>query len=310
MATLHRLPLGGGHVMHVEEHGDPRGLPALVLHGGPGSGSSPLLRSGFDPARYRIICPDQRGAGQSTPPGSIAHNTLADLLADLQLLRAHLKIDRWLVVGGSWGATLALLHALDQPSAVAGLLLRNVFLARASDIDDFFAGAAQHGSPEWRALWNEAERRQCTVAQLLADIFAHEAWARQRDVARCWFDWEQRMSGGNAAPPDDEIALQKLVSRYRVQSHYLSHGCWLGAPTLLQRCAALPEVPTLIVHGTHDALCPPQGAQALADTLQGRATLRWAQDAGHDPTHPALAAAMAEALRDYADTGAFSASAP
>ncbi|QSI28689.1 alpha/beta fold hydrolase [Variovorax sp. RKNM96] len=310
MTIVHRLPLSGGHVMHVEEHGNPRGLPALVLHGGPGSGSSPLLRSGFDPTRYRIICPDQRGAGRSTPAGSIAHNTLADLLDDLRLLRAHLKVDRWLVVGGSWGATLALMHTLDQPSAVAGLLLRNVFLARASDIHDFFAEAERHGGPEWRVLWDEARRGQCSITTVLADIFAHGTWEVQRHAALCWSDWEQRMSGGSAAPPGDGAALQRLVLRYRVQSHYLRHGCWLDAPTLLERCAALPEVPTLIVHGTHDALCPPQGAQALANVLQGRAALQWAQGAGHNPTHPALAAAMTKALRDYADTQAFSADAP
>ena len=305
MTITHRLPLSGGHVMHVEEHGNPHGLPALLLHGGPGSGSSPLLRNCFDPTRYRIICPDQRGAGQSTPAGAIASNTLADLLDDLRHLRDHLQVDRWLVVGGSWGATLALLHAIDQPSAVAGLLLRNVFLARGSDIHDFFAEAPRRGSPEWRALWNEAARRQCPITLVLAEIFAHGAWERQQAVALCWFDLEQRMSGAKAAPPLDDAALQRLVSRYRVMSHYLRHGCWLGAPTLLQRCAELPTVPTLIVHGTQDATCPPQGAQALAHALDGRATLQWAQGAGHDPTHPALATAMKEALCGYADTQTF-----
>jgi proline iminopeptidase len=122
---VHRLPVGGGHVMHVEEHGNPAGLPVLVLHGGPGSGSSPVLRRCFDQASYRIVCPDQRGAGQSTPRGGIEANTVDDLLADLRALRAHLRIPRWLVVGGSWGATLALLHALDTPEAVFyGLAIR------------------------------------------------------------------------------------------------------------------------------------------------------------------------------------------
>jgi len=309
MTIVHRLSLSGGHVMHVEEHGNPEGLPALVLHGGPGSGSSPLLRSGFDPTRYRIICPDQRGAGRSTPTGSIAFNTLAHLLDDLRRLRAHLHVDRWLVVGGSWGATLALLHALDQPSAIAGLLLRNTFLARTSDIHDFFAEAARRGDPEWRVLWNEARRRRCPVATVLADIFAHGTWEAQRHATLYWFAWEQRQSGGTAGPPDDAV-LQRLVPRYRVLSHYLHHGCWLRAPTLLARCAALPAVPTLIVHGTRDAMCPPQGAQALARVLHGRAILQWAQGAGHDPTHPALAAAMKQALRNYANTRTFSANAP
>ena len=309
MTIVHRLPLSGGHVMHVEEHGNPEGLPALVLHGGPGSGGSPLLRSGFDPTRYRIVCPDQRGAGRSTPTGSIVHNTLADLLDDLRLLREHLHVDRWLVVGGSWGATLALLHALDQPSAIAGLLLRNTFLARTSDIHDFFAEAARRGDPEWRVLWNEARRRRCPFVTVLADIFAHGTWEAQRHATLYWFAWEQRLSGGTAATPDDAV-LQRLVPRYRVLSHYLHHGCWLRGPTLLARCAALPAVPTLIVHGTRDAMCPPQGAQALARVLHGRAILQWAQGAGHDPTHPALAAAMKQALCNYANTQTFSANAP
>ncbi|SEM41750.1 prolyl aminopeptidase Serine peptidase. MEROPS family S33 [Variovorax sp. YR750] len=291
--------------MHVEEHGDPAGLPALVLHGGPGSGSSPVLRRGFDPSRYRIICPDQRGAGRSTPAGAIAANTLADLLDDLRRLRAHLRIDRWLVVGGSWGATLALAHALDQPGAVAGLLLRNVFLARASDIHDVFALAVRHGDPEWRILWNEARRRRCPITDVVAEVFAHGSPEHQCRMAGLWSGWEQRMATGKPAPRPDDATLQQLVRRYRVQSHYLRHGCWLRAPTLLQRCAALPAVPTLIVHGTQDLLCPPQGAQALALALQGRAILRWVPGAGHDPTHPALAAAMRQALYDYAVTQAF-----
>ncbi|GER12049.1 alpha/beta fold hydrolase [Variovorax boronicumulans] len=307
MTITHRLPLDGGHVMHVEEHGNPAGLPVVVLHGGPGSGSSPLLRRHLDPARYRIVCPDQRGSGLSTPTGSITHNTLADLLADLRLLRAHLRIDRWLVVGGSWGATLALMHALDAPEAVAGLLLRNVFLARPGDIHALFAGALQHDGPAWRALWDEASRRQCPVTVPIAEVFAHGTWERQCELTRHWFDWEQRLATGGAAPPIDEAMLPRLVARYRVQSHYLRHGCWLDAPSLLQRCVALPAVPTLIVHGTQDALCPPEGAQALTQVLG--APLQWAQGAGHDPTHPAIAAAMQQALRDYAATQAFGVSA-
>jgi proline iminopeptidase len=292
--------------MHVEEHGDPAGLPALVLHGGPGSGSSPVLRREFDARRYRIICPDQRGSGRSTPAGAITANTLADLLDDLRRLRDHFRIERWLVVGGSWGATLALAHALDQPGAVAGLLLRNVFLARGGDIHGFFAQAVRHGDPEWRALWNEAWRRQCSITDVIAQVLAHGTPERQYRIAALWFGWEQRMATGRPAPQPDDATLQRLVARYRVQAHYLRHGCWLRAPTLLERCAALPKVPTLIVHGTQDRLCPPQGARALAHALQGRAILRWAAGAGHDPTNPAIAAAMRRALHDYAVTQAFS----
>jgi proline iminopeptidase len=283
----HRLPLGGGHVMHVEEHGNAAGAPALVLHGGPGSGGSPLQRSFFDPAHWRILCPDQRGAGRSTPRGSIEHNTLADLLADLRLLRAHLRIDRWLVVGGSWGATLALLHALDEPAAVAGLVLRNPFLARAEDISRFLA------EPGWAGLQAQADAAGCSLMDFVADLFATGSLAEQRAAAACWWQVEQRLAGGNPALPPD---LEQLVDRYRVQSHYLRHGCWIASPGLLARCGELPTVPIVIVQGAEDALCPPEGARALAQALQRRATLREVPGAGHDPSHPAMAAAMRQAL--------------
>jgi proline iminopeptidase len=296
---VHRLPLSCGHVMHVEEHGSPAGLPALVLHGGPGSGGSPLQRTFFDPGRYRIICPDQRGAGQSTPRGCIAENTLELLLADLRLLRQHLHVDRWLAVGGSWGATLALLHALDQPEAVAGLLLRNVFLARAEDIDRFFAAAAATGAPGWAALLRQAEAARCELPQFLFDLFATGPRAAQRKAAACWWEAEQRLAGASPAPPADETALERLVDRYRVQSHYLKHRCWVVQPTLLERCVRLPAIPILILQGTQDRVCPQEGASALAQAVRGRAGLRLVHGAGHDPTHPAMVEAMRRALQEY-----------
>jgi proline iminopeptidase len=297
---VHRLPLSGGHVMHVEEHGNPAGVPALVLHGGPGSGASPVLRSFFDPAQYRIICPDQRGAGRSTPAGSIESNTLADLLADLRLLHEHLAVDRWLVVGGSWGATLALLHALDQPASVAGLLLRNVFLARSQDIHAFFDDAAGDASPGWQQLQRQARSEARSTVDWLAKTFVSAAPQAQRDTALCWWQWEQRKSGAPLAPLKDDAAIDALVQRYRVQSHYLKHACWLASPTLLERCANLPELPTLILQGTEDAVCPAEGALALKQVLGARATLRWVEGAGHDPTHPGMAAAMRRALQEFA----------
>ena len=276
---VHCLPVGDGHVLHVEEHGNPAGLPALVLHGGPGSGSSPLQRSFFDPARYRILCPDQRGAGRSTPRGRIEDNTLADLLADLRLLRQHLRIARWLVAGGSWGATLAVLHAADQPEAVTGLLLRNPFLARAADIGAFFAAA---GLPE-----------------SIAEVFATGPVAAQRDAAARWWEAEQRLEGHAPTPPADAASLDRLVDRYRVQSHYLRHGCWLPPEGLPGCCDRVPAVPVVIVQGEDDAICPPEGAQVLQRALGARATLRIVPGAGHDPSHPAMASAMREALRTF-----------
>lgn len=283
--AIHALDVGEGHVLHVEEHGCPDGTAALVLHGGPGSGQTPLLRRGFDPQRWRIVCVDQRGAGRSRPHGAIAHNDTGRLLADLRRVRERLAIERWLVVGGSWGATLALLHAADRPEAVAGLLLRASFAARPQDIAAFLAplGEAAH----------------------LAGVFASGALARQRDLARAWHEREQHLARpGRPVEPLTDDALDRQVVRCRIQSHYLAHGCWLVAPTLLDRCAQVPRVPTLLLHGRDDRVCPSDGALELHARLPG-SRLRWIDGAGHDPAHPAMQAALAAALDAWLQNGDF-----
>lgn len=279
----HALPVGDGHVLAVSEHGRDDGIAAVVLHGGPGSGTSPLLRRFFDPERYRVICVDQRGAGASRPRGTIDHNTTAELLADLQRVREQLGIERWLVVGGSWGATLALAHAAAEPGAVAALLLRAVFLARAEDIAAFFAGSG------------------LVLDDLCAALHGNDAAAAAAAALR-WWRHEQALAGSRAGEPAGE-ALAALVDRYRVQSHFLRHDCFMSPP-LLECCARVPDVPTLLLHGRDDRICPPAGALAVQACLP-HAALRWVAGAGHDPAHPAMAAAMVEALDRYAARGRF-----
>ncbi len=282
--ATHALGVGGGHVLQVQEFGRPDGLPAVVLHGGPGSGCSPLLRRVFDPARWRVICPDQRGAGGSRPRGGTAHNTTADLLADLRVIRERLAIDRWVVVGGSWGATLALAHAADDPPAVAALLLRASFLARREDIDGFFGALS--------------------LDELAAALAGDDAAARER-AALAWWRHEQSLAGTAAPEPRGET-LAAQVDRLRVQAHYLRHGCWLQSPSLLERCEAVPRVPTHLIHARDDRICPPEGALALQRRLP-QATLQWIEHAGHDAGHPAMVAAVMDALAGYAECGRFGA---
>jgi proline iminopeptidase len=284
--ATHALDVGGGHVLQVQEFGRADGMAALVLHGGPGSGCSPLLRRVFDPARWRIVCPDQRGAGGSRPRGSIAHNTTDDLLADLRRIRVHLGIERWVVVGGSWGATLALAHAADQPQAVAALLLRASFLARREDIASFFG--------------------KLSLDELADALDSPEPDARER-AALAWWRHEQALAGTAAPTPNGE-ALAAQVDRLRVQAHYLRHGCWLQAPSLLERCEAVPRVPTRLIHARDDRVCPPEGALALQRRLP-HATLQWVHGAGHDASHPAMVAAVMDALSAYAETSSFGESA-
>lgn len=274
------LSVSHGHELHVQESGRPDGLPALVLHGGPGSGLSPLLQRFFDPRRYRVIGVDQRGAGRSTPAGDTRHNTTALLLDDLHRLQRHLGLERWLVVGGSWGATLALAHALREPEAVAAMLLRALFVPTRSAVDGFFEGCGF----DWRHL-GAAPRDEA------------------RAIAQAWWDHEHARAGVEAPAVDD---VDALLRRYAIQSHFLQQLCWLDRPPLLQRCVALPRVPTLLLHGSADRVCPLDNAHAL-QRVAPQVALRIVDGAGHDPAHPAMAAAMVEALDRYARERVFTA---
>ncbi|BEP62380.1 prolyl aminopeptidase [Variovorax sp. V213] len=313
----HALAVSHGHVLHVEESGDPAGICAVVLHGGPGSGSSPLLRRFFDPARYRVIAIDQRGAGRSRPRGATTHNSTADLLDDLRHVREHLEVPRWLVVGGSWGATLALAHAASEPQAVAALLMRAVFLPRAEDIKAFFQDTAARAPAAWAhfASVAPAGQRHDMLGFLARGLLNASSGDenRPRRLALAWWHWEQTLARGAEMPTDgpppieaepDRDTLDALVDRYRVQSHYLQHRCWLDAPPLLERLGALPQVPTLLLHSRDDRICGPEGAQAVHDRI-AHSQLRWVDGAGHDPSHPAMASAMVAALDSYARHGRF-----
>lgn len=300
------LPVGDDHQMHVLHAGTPGAPPLLLLHGGPGSGQSLAIRRGIDPARFHIIAPEQRGCGGSTPAGSTAHNTLPHLLADLRALRAHLGIERWLVVGGSWGATLAVAYAADEPQALSGLLLRASFLARPADIADFFDPSGRPAGAPWAALVAAAGTDQPeAMAAALNQVLQHGD-AAAVDAAVCaWWHWEQALAGDRPSPSPTGPALAAQRQRLRVQAHYLANGCWMDPP-LLQRAARVPPVPTLLLHGDADAICPPAGAHALYAALHGRqarAQLRWAAGAGHSPLAPSTAVLTAAALSHWADHG-------
>lgn len=286
-------------MIDVQEWGRADGIAAVVLHGGPGSGSSPLLRRGFDLQHFRVISIDQRGAGASQPRGSVDHNTTDHLLDDLRRVREALGVKQWLVVGGSWGATLALAHAAAEPQAVSALLLRSAFLARREDIDWFFQGAAAEQPQAWQRFAQVAPpiERGALLPWLSQTLRDGTATQRQQ-AARAWWQWEQALAGTAATPPAQDN-MPALIDRYRVQSHYLAHDCFLGTRPLQHRCGNIPAVPTLLIHGRDDRVCRSEGAALLQAALPG-SRVQWLDGVGHDAAHPAMLAAMAQALSDYA----------
>jgi proline iminopeptidase len=289
-----QLAVGGGHVLAWQEFGAADGVPVLVLHGGPGSAFGPALLHCFEVQRWRIIGFDQRGCGASTPRGATRENTTAHLLQDIEALRQARGVERWCVVGGSWGATLALAHAAAQPRHVGGLVLRNMFVPEPAELRWFFHEARPLAPEAWDRLAALAppEVRDALLPWLAA-VFAGGDAALQAQLALAWLAWEHALAGA-AAPQDVDLA--QAVDRYRVQSHYLVHGCWLDGGALLAAARALPRLPVQFLHGASDRVCRPAAAQAVAALVSG-SRFELVPGAGHDPFHPAMATALRGALQ-------------
>lgn len=296
-----QLAVSDGHVLAWQEFGVPEGWPALVLHGGPGSALTPALVRCFDLARWRVIGFDQRGCGRSTPRGGTRANTTAHLLQDMEALRLSLDVTAWHVVGGSWGATLALAYAARHPQSVRGLLLRGLFVPEPDELRWFFHDARPLAPPTWEQLAALAppEARD-DLLPWLAAVFDHGEVALQSQVALAWLAWEHALAG-SVLPA--EVDLPLAMARYRVQSHYLMHGCWLGDGALRAAARSLPRLPVQFLHGACDQVCRPATAQAVQALIPG-SRFALVPGAGHDPFHAAMAAAMEQALQRFAQPSA------
>lgn len=287
-----RLPVTGGHELYFEESGNPEGKPVVFLHGGPGTGCEAKQRRFFDPDAYRIVLFDQRGCGQSTPFASLAQNTTWDLVADMEALRAHLRIERWQVFGGSWGSTLALAYAQTHPRRVSELVLRGVFLLRKREIDWFYQDGASRLFPDaWEdfvAPISEDERTDLVSAyhrRLTGDDPAVRA-----EAARAWSLWEGRTSylrpneGYLARMAEDDFA----DAFARIECHYFKHSGWVeGARALLANAHRLKGIPAVIVQGRYDVVCPMDSAWALHRAWP-EAELKIVEDAGHAAHEPGI----------------------
>ncbi|WP_275691327.1 prolyl aminopeptidase [Pseudonocardia broussonetiae] len=298
------LDVGDGQRLRWDVRGNPDGTPAVVLHGGPGSGAPTGMHRSFDPDRYRIVQFDQRGCGGSTPHASdpatsLAANTTAHLVADVERLREHLGVDRWVVVGGSWGSTLALAYAQAHPERVRAVLLVAVTTTRRSEIDWLYRGVGRFLPREWEAFRAHHDDPDLLGGydRLLADP---DAGVRER-AALAWATWEDAVlspePGGRAVyavrPPRELLALTRLCA------HYFSRGAFLEEGALIRGAAALGGIPGVLVHGRLDLGGPLVTAWELAQAWPG-AALHVVEDAGHLGSAES-GRLMREALERFAD---------
>ena len=299
------LPVDDLHTLYWEECGNPLGRPVLFLHGGPGSGLAPRHRQFFDPAHYRIVLFDQRGAGKSTPLGECRDNTTQLLVQDIERLRAQLGVAQWLVFGGSWGSTLALAYGQTHPQRCTGFILRGIFLCSRAEIDWFLHGM-QWFFPEQHARFvapiPPAERSDLLRAYANR-LFADDA-AGRLEAARTWSRYEgsclhllphREVADAFAA---DTVAL----GVGRLEAHYFQHAAFLAEGQLIRDVPRIRHLPATIIQGRYDVVCPPRSAWALHQAWP-EASLQIVEDAGHAAFEPGISAALVAATDRFKKDG-------
>ncbi|MDO9500039.1 prolyl aminopeptidase [Falsiroseomonas sp.] len=299
------LPLSAGHVMYWEQVGNPRGQPALFLHGGPGAGAGAIHRRFFDPQHWRVVIFDQRGAGRSRPLGDLRENTTPHLVADIEALRRFLGIEKWLLFGGSWGSTLALAYAQAHPDRVTGCVLRGVFLGRAAEVEwflyglrrvfpDAWAAFAEHVAPEERGdLLTAYLKRLCDPDPLV-----------HGPAARAWSQYEGSCS--TLMPSPETVASfaqdRSALGLARIEAHYFRHDLFLPPEGLLGNMDRIAHIPAEIVQGRYDMVCPCDSAFDLA-AAWARARLTVIPDAGHSALEPGVRTALVAAVERFRRRG-------
>lgn len=297
------LPVDNEHNIYWEESGNSHGKPILFLHGGPGSGTYPKYRRFFDPAFYRIILVDQRGSGKSFPHASLKNNTTWHLVEDLEKLRKHLTIEKWILFGGSWGGTLALAYAETVPQRVAGLILRGIFLSRKSEIDWFYRTGTPFVFPEaWErfiSIIPPKERKDLIGAYYRLLTSSDEMVRRQ--AAKEWSLWE----GTCASMKPDATFLETFTeashaeSISRIECHYFMNDCFFKTDGwLLEHAPKIRNIPGVIIHGRYDMICPVQNAVDLHKAWP-ESRLEIIPDAGHLASEEGITQALIRATKSF-----------
>jgi proline iminopeptidase len=299
------LAVSSLHTVYFEQVGNPDGKPVIFLHGGPGGGIDPIYRQYFDPQKWRIILFDQRGCGQSTPHAELESNTTWDLVSDIEKIRTHLGIDQWVVFGGSWGSTLALAYSQTHPEACKGLILRGIFMLRQKELQWFYQEGTSYIFPD---AWEDylkpipVEERQDLISAYYRRLTSPDR-ATRLEAAKAWSIWEASTSKLLLDPGlQQKMGGSQFADAFaRIECHYfVNKGFLKTEDQLLRNCDRIRHLPTVIVQGRYDVVCPMVSAWELHQALPA-AEFIVVPDAGHSVTEPGIRSALVAASDRFAD---------
>ncbi len=293
------------HTLYYEQSGNPKGIPVVFLHGGPGAGSQPKHRQFFDPKHYRIIIFDQRGAGNSTPRGELRQNTTAHLVSDIEMLREHLGISRWHVFGGSWGSTLAMTYAIQHPERVLSMTLRGIFMMRQSEMQHFLYGMRSIFPEAWEnfvAPLSMAERED--VLGTYYRLLTHPDQSVHLPAAERWSGYEsaclrlipEKPEAAKAVDVQDVSGHAYAIAR--LECHYFVHNRFQPDDYLLKNIHKIRHIPCVIVQGRYDIVCPPVTAYELHQHWP-EARFIIVPDAGHSASEPGIVSELVKATNTF-----------
>lgn len=268
--TSYNLDVDNIHSLYIEECGNPNGVPVVFIHGGPGGGCSENNRRFFDPDRYRIILFDQRGAGRSTPHAELQNNTTQDLIDDLEKIREHCKIDKWILFGGSWGSTLALLYSISYPQNVLSMILRGIFLCRKKDLEWFYEGAGANRIfpeeyEEFTSALPKLKSRNKNIINSYYEILTGSDEVSRMAAAKAWSKWEAICSTLNVdSSLESDLAEPSIaLSMAKIECHYFKNNMFLEDNYILNNISKIQDIPGVIIHGRYDLICPLDNAYDL-----------------------------------------------
>jgi proline iminopeptidase len=292
------LMVDDSHEIYVEQCGNPRGIPVVVLHGGPGGGCSPAMRRYFDPTKYRVILFDQRGCGRSRPHSSVTDNTTWHLVADIEKIRETLGIAKWIVFGGSWGATLSLIYAQTHPDRASHLVLRGVFLMTQRELDWFYGGGA---GVFWPETWEKfidlipAEERDDLIGAYHRRLFSGDLDLETR-YGRAWSAWENALASIHSSGSAGESPGGYARAFARIENHYFINAGFLDFDgQILAQMDRIAHIPGNIVQGRYDMICPPKSAWDIAERWP-EAELKLIRNAGHALSEPGISAELVQIM--------------